>query len=184
MANNLEIFFDKPTLIERWSEFLIFLNWPANREVTKAHVTFLTIRQLLTTATQYAHDPKQTLLADLLDSPGARYIEKLLKPPAFTEESLRKEREQYFSSRPSYKCPGMPKARKTCGLRRSVAEVVAVELDEVQVARTSLLQSLKDVVSSPHAGRLTPLHPDSRGHHSPEALLPAPVLQFRSDGEF
>lgn len=42
---------------------------------------------------------------DLLDSPGARYIEKLIKPMAFTEECIRKEREQYFSSRPSYKRP-------------------------------------------------------------------------------
>lgn len=69
----------------KWNAFLVFLTLQANRELVKAHITFCFIREwTLLAAKQHAKDPAQTLLPELGDQDGPRYIKKLIKPAAFT----------------------------------------------------------------------------------------------------
>lgn len=105
MMNNLQLFWPKlPTLQLRWNAFLLFMNLKTNKDIAKAHMGFMFIREwMLKACRQLIRNPTQPILTELGDAAVAKYIEMLFKPASFTEEQLRLEYQQKNTQRPSYK---------------------------------------------------------------------------------
>ena len=90
MVNNLPVFFPDTSYPSMPSKFGAFLTWMkcAAREAVRMHITFMTMRQLMQVAAiEFAIDPAQKLLSKYYDAPGARKIERLFKPAAFSTET-------------------------------------------------------------------------------------------------
>jgi hypothetical protein len=90
IVNNLHMFFPDATYPSLPSKFGAFLTWmkSAARLAVRTHITFLTMRRLMEVAAlEYATDPSQKLLAKHYDAPGARKIERLFKPAAFSTDT-------------------------------------------------------------------------------------------------
>jgi hypothetical protein len=90
IVNNLHMFFPDATYPSLPSKFGAFLTWmkSAARLAVRTHITFLTMRRLMEVAAlEYATDPSQKLLAKYYDAPGARKIERLFKPAAFSTDT-------------------------------------------------------------------------------------------------
>ena len=90
MVNNLPVFFPDTSYPSMPSKFGAFLTWMkgAARVAVRTHITFMTMRQLMQIAAlEFAMDPAQKLLSKYYDAPGARKIERLFKPAAFSTET-------------------------------------------------------------------------------------------------
>ena len=87
MLNNLDRFFDSSIYPSLATKFRAFLTWISAATLTavRAQITFINFWKLMEVAAieQAAH-PNDTLLAKYGDAPGARYVERLFKPTAFT----------------------------------------------------------------------------------------------------
>jgi hypothetical protein len=90
MINNLTVFFPDSMYPSLPSKFGAFLTWMkgAARIAIRTQITFLTIRCLMVVAAlEYAVDPNQKLLPKHYEAPGARKIERLFKPIAFSVQA-------------------------------------------------------------------------------------------------
>lgn len=90
MVNNLPVFFPDSIYPSMPSKFGAFLTWMkgAARVAVRTHITFMAVRQLMQVAAiEFATDPAQKILSKYYDAPGARKIERLFKPAAFSTEA-------------------------------------------------------------------------------------------------
>jgi hypothetical protein len=86
MLNNLELFFDNelPTLVAKFGAFLVWIR-DAARIAVKYQITFAFSRAMMVEASiEFAADPTAKLLPEYKDAAGARQIERLIKPAAFS----------------------------------------------------------------------------------------------------
>ena len=87
MLNNLDRFFDSSIYPSLATKFGVFFTWISAATLTavRAQITFINFRKLMEVAAiEQAAYPNDTLLAKYGDAPGARYVERLSKPVAFT----------------------------------------------------------------------------------------------------
>ena len=87
MINHLEKFFPDETFPSLKAKFIAFLIWmqSAGRTAIRCQVTFAQTRTWMCTgAIEFAKNPTGKILADLVDLPGPRQIERMLKPAAFS----------------------------------------------------------------------------------------------------
>lgn len=89
MLNNLDRFFDAryPSLAAKYGAFLTWMSAACSVAI-KAQVTFCTFRQLMQTAAlELAMNPTEKMLSKYGNAAGARQIERLFKPAAFSLET-------------------------------------------------------------------------------------------------
>jgi hypothetical protein len=90
MLNNLDRFFDAcyPSLAAKFGAFFTWISTAAIQAV-RLQVTFTAYRKLMDMAAiELAANPLEKLLAKCGEAPGARQIERLFKPAAFSLESM------------------------------------------------------------------------------------------------
>jgi hypothetical protein len=89
MLNNLDRFFDSryPSLATKFGAFITWIS-AAGLLAVKSQITFIAFRRLMeVAAVELAVHPNDKLLAKYLDAPGARQVERLLKPATFSLET-------------------------------------------------------------------------------------------------
>ena len=89
ILNNLDRFFDSryPSLAAKFGAFITWIS-AAGLMAVKLHLTFMAYRHLMdTAAVELAAHPNEKLLAKFGNAPGARQVERLMKPTAFSLET-------------------------------------------------------------------------------------------------
>ena len=85
MINKLEVFFSSyPTSIARFAAFMIWMR-ESTKMAVRAAIVFQTSREyMIRAATQLSKNPHQRLLTEIVETPIANKIERLLKGPKFS----------------------------------------------------------------------------------------------------
>ena len=90
IINNLGRFFDdayKTSLAGKFAAFITWLSGTA-RPAVSAQITFWSIRRMMEDAAlEVTVNPTAKLLAKLYEAPGARIVERFIKPTSFSLET-------------------------------------------------------------------------------------------------